>query len=229
MKRTIAIIIIAVMIISTHETSSQETGDLISNPTIGGFAAAPIVGSRIVRMDTMPAGWTPPETTHLNSFTESAGKPHKPSGALIKGMVPDPYRGWAVAVTHDREEFERALPEYRRLIAEGKTREAREVLHVSTDINVSTKVESFRDREKIGELPEKIGKFFFSLSTHEFEKYGGYLTFLSYTPDPDAPIPVVGKDIGEKIHGIIQVEMTEGKEGFQFGYGMKVILADTGV
>lgn len=226
MKRASAIIIFAVMIISTHEASSQETGDLISNPTIGGFSAAPIVGSRIVRLDTMPAGWTPPETTHRHSFTESVERPYRPAGALIKGMVPDPYRGWAVAVTRDRKEFERALPEYRRLISEGRTREARDVLHVSTDVNVSTKVERYRDREKIGELPEKAGSFFFTLSTHEFEKYGGYLTFLSYTPDPDDPIPVVGKDIGEKIHGILQVEKTEGKEGFEFSYGMDVILAD---
>jgi len=220
------ILISLLMVASPMEAHSQEIGELIIDPEISGYTLVPMgEGSRIIRSDSRTE---PPANPNRVKAPRGVDTEY-PSGALIKGMVPDPYRGWAVAVTRDREEFERALPEYRRLIAEGRTREAREVLHVSTDINVSTKVESFRDREKIGELPEKIGRFFFSLSTREFKKYGGYLTFLSYTPDPEDPIPVVGKDIGERIHGIIQVETTEGKEGFQFGYGMKVILADTGV
>ncbi len=202
---------------------AQETGALIINPKIGGFADAPLTGGDIVLRDTLI---TPPDNPHhMESFTEGVEKPYIPAGALVTGMVPDPYRGWAVAVTHDEEEFKRALPEYRRLIAEGKRREAREVLYVSTSINVSTKVEKYRDREKLGELPEKVGTFFFSFGTHEFEKYGGYLTFLSYTPDPDYPIVGIGKDIGETIHGILHVETTEGKHGFKFGYTMKIIMA----
>jgi len=219
---TVTFMLIAALVVSI-ELQAQETGALIINPKIGGFAQVPLMGGDIVRIDTIE-NWSP-KPKHMESFTEGIEKPYIPAGALVTGMVPDPSRGWAVAVTHDEEEFRRALPEYRRLIAEGKRKEAREVLHVSTSINVSTKVEKFRDREKIGDLPEEIGTFFFSLGTHEFEKYGGYLTFLSYTPDPDNPVAGIGTDIGETIHGILQVETTEGKHGFKFGYTMKIIMA----
>lgn len=220
---TVPFMLIAALVASI-ELEAQEIGALIINPKIGGFADVPLTGGNIVRIDTIE-NWSP-KPTHMESFTEGFEKPYIPSGALVTGMVPDPYRGWAVAVTHDEEEFKRALPEYRRLIAEGKRREAREVLYVSTSINVSTKVEKFRDKEKLGDLPEKVGTFFFSLGTHEFEKYGGYLTFLSYTPDPDYPVVGIGKDIGETIHGVLQVETTEGKHGFKFGYTMKIIMAN---
>ncbi len=220
---TVPFMLIAALVVSI-ELRAQEIGALIINPKIGGFAQVPLTGGDVVLRDTVT---TPPDNPHhMESFTEGFEKPYIPSGALVTGMVLDPYRGWAVAVTHDEEEFKRALPEYRRLIAEGKRREAREVLYVSTSINVSTKVEKFRDKEKIGDLPEKVGTFFFSLGTHEFEKYGGYLTFLSYTPDPDYPVVGIGKDIGKTIHGVLQVETTEGKHGFKFGYTMKIIMAN---
>jgi len=223
MKRTtIAAVMIAVLFWPLT-ARAQKTGALIVNPEISGFMSVPFGdGGRIIRADSRTE---PPENPNRVELPK-VENPDFPAGALIQGRVPDPTRGWAVAVTHDREEFERALPEYRRLIAEGRTREAREVLHVSTSMNVSTRVEQFRDREKLGELPEKVGTFFFTFGTHEFKKYGGYLTFLSYTPDRDEPVAGIGKDIGETIHGILQVETTEGRHGFEFGYAMKIILAD---
>lgn len=35
----------------------------------------------------------------------------------------------------------------------------------------------------------------------------------------------IGKDIGETIHGILQVETTEGDHGFKYAYAMRIILA----
>ena len=225
MKTTGALAILMVILAASMGIQAQNIGQLIINPEIGGFAQFPLTGGTVVRVDTIE-NWNPPKFTHIESLSEILEKPYKPAGALVTGMVPDPSCGWAVAVTHDREEFERALPEYRRFIAEGKWREANEVLHVSTSINVSTKVELFQDREKLGELPEKVGSFYFSLGTSEFEKYGGYLTFLSFTRNPDYPMIGIGKDIGETIHGIVQVEKVEGKGNFEFSFGGKAILAE---
>lgn len=225
MKTTSALVFLIVILAASIGIQAQKTGQLIINPEIGGFAQAPLTGGNVVRVDTIE-NWNPPKSHHIESFAELMEKPYKPAGALVTGMVPDPSRGWAVAVTHDREEFERALPEYRRLIAEGKWKEANEVLHVSTSLNVSTKVELFQDREKLGELPEKVGSFFLTLGTPEIEKYGGYLTFLSFTRDPDYPMIGIGKDIGETIHGIVQVEKVKGKGNFEFSFGGKAILAE---
>lgn len=224
MKEAIIAVMMIAGLFASIELKGQDTGALIINPRISGFSYAPFKGGGIVRRDTCET--PPPETTHWDSMIEGVEIPDLPSGALIKGMVPDPSRAWAVAVTHDEEEFRRALPEYRRLLAGGKWREAKEVLHISRSINVSTKVEQFRDREKLGELPEKVGTFFFSLHTLEFKKYGGCLTFLTFTPDPDNPVVGIGNDIGETIHGVLQVETTEGDHGFKYGYAMKIIKAE---
>ncbi len=221
-KAKIAIMIIAVLFASI-ELKGQDTGALIINPKISGFTSVPFGEGGIIRRDTLT---TPlPDPTRSGSFPKVENA-EWPSGALIKGMVPDPSRGWAVAVTHDEEEFQRALPEYRRLLAEGKWRETKEVLHISRSIQVSTKVEQFRDQEKLGELPEKVGTFFFTFGTPEFKKYGGYLTFLTFTPDPDNPVVGIGNDIGETIHGVLQVEATEGDHGFKYGFAMKIIKAE---
>ena len=225
MKRIGIILILVSLLTGASEAQTPKIGKLIINPKISGTADFPLTGGTIVRIDTIE-NWTSPGPHRIDSLSHILKGPHQPSGALVKGMVPDAHCGWAVAVTRNREEFERALPEYRRLIAEGKWREANEELHVSTQINVSTKVELYRDREKLGELPEKIGRFFFSLGTPEFEKYGGYLTFLSFTRDPEYPMIGIGKDIGETIHGIVQVEKVEGKGNFEFSFGGKAILAE---
>jgi len=225
MKKLCVMFVLATLLAGTSEAQEPKIGKLIINPEISGFADFPLTGGNIVRVDTIE-NWTPPGPNRIDSLSHILGDHHQPSGALVQGMVPDAHCGWAVAVTRNREEFERALPEYRRLIAEGKLREANEVLHVSTQINVSTKVELYRDREKLGELPEKIGTFFFSLGTPEFEKYGGCLTFLSFTRDPEYPMIGIGKDIGETIHGIVQVEKVEGKGNFEFSFGGKAILAE---
>ena len=224
-KKTFIIFILLTLLTGATEAQKPKIGKLIINPEIGGFAQAPLTGGNIVRGDTIEK-WTPPGPNRIDSLSHILGGRNEPSGALVKGKVPDPYCGWAVAVTHNREEFERALPEYRRLIAEDKWREAKEVLHISTQINVSTRVERYRDKEKLGEAPEKVGTFFFSLGTDEFEKYGGYLTFLSFTRDPEYPMIGIGKDIGETIHGIVQVEKVEGKCNLEFSFGGKAILAE---
>ncbi len=101
-----------------------------------------------------------------------------------------------------------------------------QILYISTNISVSTKIERFVDREKIDDVPEKIGTFFFTLDTIEFKNHGGHLTFLSYTPDAIDPVANLGKDIGETIHGIIDVVTVERKHGFKYGYGMNVVLAE---
>jgi len=223
MKEAHIAIATIVMLAVSCAGHAQTIGALIANPKLSDFGYLPLTGGDIVLVDTLTA--PRPRSTRIDSFPW-IDKSSPPAGILVTGMVPDPYCGWAVAVTHDREEFERALPEYRRLIAEGKWNEANEVLHVSTGIDVSTKVEQFRDREKIGELPEKVGTFFFSIGTSEIEKHGGCLTFLSFTRDPDYPMIGIGKGIGETIHGIVQVVKTEGKHGYEFSYGMEIILAD---
>ena len=224
MKKISVILVLVILSTGVAKAQKPRIGKLIIDPKISGFADLPIMGGDVVRRDTLKE--QPPNPRYIESYSDILKKPHQPSGALVKGKIPDPYCGWAVAVTHNREEFERALPEYRRLIAEGKWREAKEVLHVSTQINVSTKVELFRDSDKLGELPEKVGTFFFSLGTDEFEKYGGYLTFLSFTRDPEYPMIGIGKDIGETIHGMVQVEKVAGKGNFEFSFGGKAILAE---
>ena len=225
MKKIGIILVLVTLLTGASEAQKPKIGKLIINPKISGFADFPLTGGNIVRGDTIE-NWTPPGPNRIDSLSHILGEHHEPSGALVKGMVPDPYCGWAVAVTRNREEFERALPEYRRLVAEGRWKEAKEVLHVSIRINVSTRVEQYRDREKLGELPEKVGSFFFSLGTPEFEKYGGYLTFLSFTRDPEYPMIGIGKDIGKTIHGIVQVEKVEGKGKLEFSFGGKAILAE---
>lgn len=221
MKRTLISIALAAALAISNAVEGQTIGALIRNPRISGFAYWPLEGSKIIRADTAKAR----KITYQKELPRPENLDY-PSGALIEGIVPDPSRGWAVAITHNAEEFERALPEYRRLIAEGKMAEANEILHVSTSIGVSTKVERFVDKEKVADVPEKAGTFFFTLDTAEFLKYGGHLTFLSYTRDEEDPVVNIGKDIGETINGIIDVITVEGKQGFKYGYGMKVILAE---
>ena len=144
---------------------------------------------------------------------------------MVKGRVPDLQKRWAVAVTKDAEEFQNALPEFRRLVSEGKWMEARQLLHISTEVNVSTRSEAFVDGEKTGDLPGEVGRFWFSLSTPDYQKYGGYLTFLTYTEDPDFRSVGLGKDIGEATHGEVLIRTAPGEHGYKYGYGMDIVKA----
>ena len=204
--------------------AAAQEADLIMDPTISAYGGIPMRGGKIVRRDTMPPDWKP-GPTHVANLMEGVEKSDWPGGAVIKGKLPGGSRRWAVAVTTSAEEFREALPEYRRLIAAGKWREANETLHVSTYFNISTRVEEYLGNEKIRDLPEKVNTFRFMLSTIEFKKYGGYLTFLTFTKDPEYPMVGVGPDIGETVHGEILVTAVPGDHGYKYGFAMEVIRA----
>ncbi|TFG88911.1 MAG: hypothetical protein E4H16_04345 [Candidatus Atribacteria bacterium] len=88
-----------------------------------------------------------------------------------------------------------------------------------------TPLKEYADNQKARAFPGKVGTFRFLLSTLEFKKYGGYLTFLSFTPDPDYPMVGIGTDIGNKIHGVLQIKTCAGNKGFKNGFAMDIIRA----
>ncbi len=208
-----AMIIIACVVVDSR---AQRKGQLIINPRLKGpVGVMPIRGGEIVRSDTL-TGARPnkgvtsyPGRTYFEGVEESAA----PAPVLIVGFVPDPTRRWAVAYTHDAREFEEALPEYLKLMREGKRIEARRKLFISDDIAVSTSVDLFTDRQKIRDLPEKIGSFHMIVSNSTCERHGYHLTFLSYAPDMQKRLHYTGSDLGELVHGSVRLRVENDDKG----------------
>ena len=224
MRRFVIIIIGAILLSSPMFAEEEES--LIINPKLkGGLGSLPFVGdTRPVRVDTMPPGWKPQKVTKVN-YGDYIPPNAPPSDLLITGMVPDGTRRYVVAVTKDEAEFQRAFPEYKRLIAEGKYREAGQVLLVCSSIGVSTKVESFWGGKKTRDMPEKVGSFFFEFSMLAFRDWGGCLTFLSYEPKPGDDVVDFGYGLSDTIHGVLMIEQQPTKEGERPKYTMKIIKA----
>jgi hypothetical protein len=223
--RRLIVMIMGVIFLSSPLLAEEEES-LIINPKLkGGLGSLPFVGdTRPVRVDTMPPGWKPQKVTKVN-YGDYIPPNAPPSDLLITGMVPDGTRRYVVAVTKDEAEFQRAFPEYKRLIAEGKYREAGQVLLVCSSIGVSTKVESFWGGKKTRDMPEKVGSFFFEFSLLAFQDRGGCLTFLSYEPKPGDDVVDFGYGLSDTIHGVLMIEQQPTKEGERPKYTMKIIKA----
>jgi|GEM_PF-4001199 len=223
--RRFIIMIMGVIFLSSPLLAEEEES-LIINPKLkGGLGSLPFVGdTRSVRVDTMPPGWKPQKVTKVN-YGDYIPPNAPPDALLIKGMVPDRTRRYVVAVTKDEAEFQKAFPEYKRLIAEGKYIEAGQVLHVCSSIGIATKVEGFSGGEKTGDIPEKVGSFFFEFNLLAFQDWGGCLTFLSYEPKPGDDVVDYGYGLSDTIHGVLMIEQQPIKEGERPEYSMRIIKA----
>lgn len=213
----LTIVFVSVVVASIAvDSGAQQKAGLIINPMIKSTAGAiPIHGSKPVRTDTL-AEYPPGSGTTSwpgRTYFEGAEKRTGPASVLIVGFVPDPSRRWAVAYTHDAQEFEEALPEYLMLKSEGRHDEARAKLFISDDIAVSTMVEEYVDHRKIRDLPEKAGSFHMIVGNSICERYGYHLTFLSYDPDPQKRLQHYGPDLGKHVHGSVRLRVEDGDNG----------------
>ncbi len=201
---------------------------LIINPKLeGGIGAFPIgaAGFKLVNGDTVEDRSSISKTTHYN-YKEMYPDGVDAVALMITGKVPDPSRRWMVAVTRDREQFENSFAEYRNLMARGKRREAAGTLHISRGMRVGTRVVRYHSEEgKVGEVAEKVGNFIFEFDIDVFEKYGGYLTFLSYRPGEGDDIVDFGYGIDDTVHGELIVEKCAKEDKKDVGYRMKVVKA----
>jgi len=206
---------------------AQGVEDLIINPKLKGtLGALPFYGEgKIVRSDTMPPGWRENRPRKVYKMSDYIPPDAPPHGLLITGIVPDAARRYVVAITKDEEEFRRAFPEYKRLVAEGKRQEAGGILCISTRIAVSEKVEGFWGGKKTRDIPEKVGSFFYELLMIEFKNRGGCLTFLSYDPKPGDDIVDFGNGLDDTIRGILMIEEQPALEGGKPEYTMRIIKA----
>ena len=204
---------------------AQES-ELIINPKLeGGLGHIPIMGGKIVKTDTMPE---PPKitVTHLN-YQEILPDTIKAGSLLITGKVPNPSKRWVVAMTKDEDEFKQAFVQYKALIADGKKREAYRALHFARGLAVGTSVERYNSKgEKTGNVPAKVGNFFFDLSVRAIENHGGYLTFLCYTPKSGDDIVDRGYGIEDTVHGVLVIEKWENNDIDKIDYKMKVLKAE---
>ena len=223
-KLFIGTLVVLIAFFSSMQAEEQAE-ELIINPTIGGYSSMPILGSRMIRSDSFVGPIPAQGETRYDRIPGTETQGEWPDGVLVKGRVPNIGKRWAVAVTRDEAEFLQALPEFKRLMAEGRQREARQILHISTSINIASSVEEFLGDVKTRDVPEEVGRFWFMLSTNEYLKYGGCLTFLSFTPDPDYPTIGIGQDIGEKIHGKLMITTVEGDQYFKNRFGMEIVKA----
>ncbi len=219
------VLLIAYLAFTSSPQAEEQDEELIINPTVGGYSSMPILGSRMIRSDSFVGPLPTKGETRYDRIPGTEKQGEWPDGVLVKGRVPNIGKRWAVAVTRDEAEFLQALPEFKRLMAEGRQREAQQILHISTSINIASSVEEFLGEEKTRDVPEDIGRFWFMLSTIEYQKYGGYLTFLSFTPDPGNPMIGIGSDIGEKIHGALRITTTGGNQFYKNHFAMEVIKA----
>jgi hypothetical protein len=205
-----------------------QEGELIINPKLeGGLGAFPIWGSRYVKTDTIVGPFPKTSTTHRKDFKELYPDGVKAVSLLITGKVPNPSKRWVVAMTKDEDEFKRVFPEYKALIADGKKREACQVLHFARGLAVGTSVKRYNSKgEKTGNLPSKVGNFFFDLDIMAIKNHGGYLTFLSYDPKPGDDIVDYGYGIEDTVHGVLLVEKYEDGDKDKIDYRMKVLKAE---
>ncbi len=203
-----------------------QEGELIINPKLeGGIGAFPTLGSKIIKADTFVGPLT--TTTHYKDFKEMYPDGVKAVSLLITGKVPNPSKRWVVAMTKDEDEFKRAFPVYKALIADGKKREAFRVLHFARGMAVGAKVERYNSEgEKTGNVSSKVGNFFFDLDIMAIEAHGGYLTFLSYTPKPGDDIVDHGYGIEDTVHGVLVVEKFDNGDKNKIDYRMKVLKAE---
>jgi len=223
--RRFIIMIIGVMLLATSLIAEEKEAIIINPKLEGGIGILPFVGdTRAVRVDTMPPGWKPQKVTKVN-YHDYIRPNAPPDALLITGMVPDRTKRYVVAVTKDEAEFQRAFLEYKRLIAEGKYMEAGQVLLICSSMGVSTKVESFQGGKKTGNVPQKVGKFFFEFNLLAFRDRGGCLTFLSYEPKPGDDVVDVGYGLSDTICGVLMIEQQPTKEGERPEYTMKIIKA----
>ncbi len=224
--RRFIILILGVVLVSSP-LFAQEEGTLIINPKLkGGLGAMPFFGdTRAVREDTMPPDWRQKNQPKVRNWRDFIPPNAPPSDLLITGRVPDRTRRYVVAVTKDEAEFQKAFPEYKRLVAEGKYMEAGQVLHICSSISVATKVERFSGGVKTGDVPEKVGIFRFEFSLVAFQDWGGCLTFLSYEPKPGDDVVDFGYGLSDAIHGVLMIEQQPAKEGESPEYSMRIIKA----
>jgi hypothetical protein len=206
---------------------SQDEEYLIINPKLKGkLGALPFFGEgKIVRSDTMPPGWRenrPHKVYKMSDYIPPDAPPH---GLLITGIVPDATKRYVVAITKDEEEFRRAFPEYKRLVAEGRRQAAGGILCVSRRISVSEKVEGFWGGKKTRDMPEKVGSFFYELLMIEFKNRGGCLTFLSYEPKPGDDIVDFGHGLEDIVRGVLMIEEHPAPDGGKPEYTMRIIKA----
>jgi hypothetical protein len=225
LKGTSAFILVVLLLPACAAAQADE--DLIINPRLkGGIGSVTFFHkSKIVRRDTMPPGWWDNRERRTHGVKDYVPPDAPPTALLITGMVPDPSRRWVVAVTRDEEEFRSAFPEYRRLVAEGRRREAAQVLHIARGMAVSTKVTGFWGNEKTRDLPEKVGSFFFEFDMMAFRKHGGCLTFLSYEPKRGNDTVDFGYGIGETVHGVLMIEEQPAADGGKPEYTMRIVKA----
>ncbi len=224
--RSIIWMLISFFVLAPLLAAEEQPEELIINPTVGGYGAIQVGPGTILKRDPNFIGPMPQRgSTHYDSLAGTDKQEDWPAGALVMGRVPNIGKKWAVAVTKDEAEFQQAFPEFKRLIAEGNIREAKQVLHICTRIDVASSVEEFLGNEKTRDVPEDVGRFWFMLSTNEYLQFGGYLTFLSFTPDPENPMIGIGGDIGEKIHGTLKITTAEGNKWYKHQFAMEVIKA----
>jgi len=220
MNKLIAILLTLIFLFSSS-TTAQHPGKLVINPKLlGGLG-------RGIPVTDFPNGHWVRRDEHGGSYIIPKLPPrksNKPEELLIIGVVPDIHKRWAIVLTHDKAELYQKLIEYRDLKSRGEIRSPRKMMYVK-NISVATKVTSFFGEVKVKDMPEKAGSFFLTVMPGELEKYGYFITFVSYTPREGGDIVDLGDDFGEETNGMLWLTETDRPEDGALTYTMKVVEA----